>query len=189
VIQAHLYEQVGSRSPGGLDLDELWAHSVAVANAARRMMVKSKRPRVEQDITFLAGLLHDVGRLVLAQGRPKDYRALTRACGGLPDSEREIEVYGACHADVGAYLLGLWGLPEEAVEALAWHHQPGACPFRVCCTTTAVHIADAAHHAHVLGVDIQDLLDSEHIDALEPVLEMADMLDTCNAIFARNTTP
>jgi putative nucleotidyltransferase with HDIG domain len=185
VLQAHLYESsLGSR-PGGLDLDALWNHSMAVASAAKRMAVLAGRPRVEQDIIFLAGLLHDVGRLVLAQGRPKDYRALIRAAGGLPSSEQEREAFGGSHAEVGAYLLGLWGLPEEAVEALAWHHQPASCPFRVCCAATAVHMANAAHRACVDQAPIQ--LDREHVDALEPVLQLDAMLEAADAIFARGT--
>lgn len=187
VLQAHLFESVGSPRPGGLDLDALWEHSLAVATAARRLTALAGRPRVEQDVTFLAGLLHDLGRLVLARGRSSDYRRLTREAGGLPSPEQERSTFGASHAEVGAYLLALWGLPEDAVEALAWHHNPGACPFRVCCAATAVHIANAAHRAHLQG-ETEPAIDLEHLEALEAKLQVQPMLDTCAAIFGEGTT-
>ncbi len=183
VLQAHLFEGTKGRRPGGLDLETLWDHSMAVANAARRITVVAGRPRVEQDITFLAGLLHDVGRLVMAQGRPKDYRALIRTAGDFPTAEQEHAAFGGTHAEVGATLLGLWGLPEEAVEALAWHHAPGACPYRVCCAATAVHIADAAHTAQLAGVE--PTFDQAHFDALEPTVRLDPLLDACSVIFSR----
>jgi putative nucleotidyltransferase with HDIG domain len=185
VLQAHLFESSSGSRPGGLDLEVLWDHSMAVATAAKRMAVLAGRPRVEQDIIFLAGLLHDVGRLVLAQGQPKAYRALIREAGGLPSAEQENAAFGGNHAEVGAYLLGLWGLPEEAVEALAWHHRPGACPYRVCCATTAVHLANEAHKAYV--GKCEPALDQAHFDALEPVVTLDAMLEACSAIFARGT--
>ncbi len=188
VLQAHLYQSGGAKRPGGLDLEALWEHSMAVATAARKLTVMAGRPRVEQDITFLAGLLHDVGRLVLAQGRPADYRQLIRDAGGLPSADQERAAFGGSHAEVGAYLLGLWGLPEEAVEALAWHHRPGECPFRVCCAATAVHVADAAHHAHIQGL-AEPALDLDHLAAIEPRVQTQPLLDACTAIFGTGARP
>jgi hypothetical protein len=51
-------------------------------------------------------------------------------------------VLGTSHAEVGAYLLGLWGLPDGLVEAVAWHHNPGGCPGGGFTALTAVHAAD-----------------------------------------------
>jgi HD-like signal output (HDOD) protein len=52
-------------------------------------------------------------------------------------------VLGTTHAEVGGYLLGLWGLPDALVEAVAWHHNPGGCPGTAFTPLTAVHVADA----------------------------------------------
>ena len=183
VLQAHLFQGAKGRRPGGLDLEHLLEHSMAVAMAARRISAMTGRPKVEQDITFLAGLLHDVGRLVLAQGRASRHRQMIRELGDLPTARQERSEFGGSHAEVGAYLLGLWGLPQEAVEALAWHHQPSSCPYRVCCAATAVHLADAAHMGFL--ADAEPAVDREHLAALEPTVQLEPLLEACTTIFTR----
>ena len=58
-------------------------------------------------------------------------------------ASRHLHANGTTHAEVGAYLLGLWGLPDPIVEAVAWHHNPGGCPGKAFTPLTAVHAADA----------------------------------------------
>ena len=78
---------------------------------------------------FSAGLLHDVGQLILATGLPEEYAAVLQGAKdqGRPVWQVEQEHFGATHADVGAYLLALWGLPNPIVEAVAMHHCPAVC--------------------------------------------------------------
>jgi putative nucleotidyltransferase with HDIG domain len=78
------------------------------------------------DDAVLAALLHDIGYWVLVQECPQDLeRALDIAIADrIPIHEAETRVLGASHAEVGAYLLGLWGLPYPIVEAVARHHTP-----------------------------------------------------------------
>lgn len=78
------------------------------------------------DDTLLAGLLHDIGYCVLAQECPEELsRAVQTALAEqIPLYAAEGQVFGASHAEIGAYLLGIWGLPYTVVEAVAHHHQP-----------------------------------------------------------------
>jgi HD-like signal output (HDOD) protein len=96
----------------------------------------------------MAGLLHDLGQLVLATNLPDLYRtALVEAqAHGTTVWAAERALLGTTHAEVGAYLLGLWGLPDPIVEALAFHHCPSACPDQRLSPLTAVHIANALVH-------------------------------------------
>jgi HD-like signal output (HDOD) protein len=84
--------------------------------------------RVSGDDAWIAGLLHDIGYWILVQECPKELaRALQLSREqGLPLFECERRTVGATHAEIGAYLLGLWGLPYTVVEAVALHHTPTA---------------------------------------------------------------
>ncbi|MEI9941869.1 MAG: response regulator [Pseudomonadota bacterium] len=97
-------------------------HALACAGLARQLMKRGP----EAELAFTAGLLHDVGSLVLASRLPREY-ALICECAeatGRPLHVVEHERLGVSHADVGAYLLGLWGLPHEVLDIVAFHHAP-----------------------------------------------------------------
>jgi HD-like signal output (HDOD) protein len=100
------------------------------------------------DEAFIAGLLHDLGKLMMCANMPEPYQqAQTLARErqiAIGDAEQEI--FGATHADVGAYLLGLWGLPVPIVEAVALHHQPLKAISRSFTPLTAVHVANVLDH-------------------------------------------
>lgn len=97
----------------------------------------------------VSGLLHDAGTAALASHCPREYRqALGVAVDGQVDQlGAEQQAFGANHADVGGYLLGLWGLPVAVVEAIARHHQPGLAPDQTFTARTAVHVANTLIHA------------------------------------------
>ncbi len=121
------------RTPGSVFSREgLWAHSVAVGTAARAMALRADR--VDGEALFLAGLLHDVGKVVLDVFFPAEFgRALAVAAGsGEPLHRVERAVLGTDHAEVGGMLLARWNLPEAIRVPVAAHHAagppPGACP-------------------------------------------------------------
>jgi HD-like signal output (HDOD) protein/CheY-like chemotaxis protein len=83
-------------------------------------------PRKERSITILSALLHDIGDLVLASKMPDRLCAVMALMNerGCRQFEAEEEMLGTSHAEIGAYLLGLWGINSVAVEAIAHHHHP-----------------------------------------------------------------
>jgi putative nucleotidyltransferase with HDIG domain len=116
-------------------------HALAVARAAQRIL----RGGPNADEAFMAGMLHDVGKLVLASKKPEVLRGLleqARAEGqNLAHVERQV--LQTTHAEIGGYLLGIWGLPRSVVEAVANHHAPLRLSHPRFDTLTAVHVADA----------------------------------------------
>jgi HD-like signal output (HDOD) protein len=89
-------------------------------------------------------MLHDVGKLVLAAGMPQQYARALNTARKLKVSllEAEHAEYGATHAEVGGYLLGLWGLLGPVVEAVTLHHRPKEALSRGFSPVIAVHVAD-----------------------------------------------
>lgn len=124
-------------------IDDLWDHS-RDASALAGKIAQVETDRTQAADARLIGLLHDIGRLTLVSQRPKQYREVFCLVRDerltIVDAERRV--FGATHAEVGAYLLGLWGLPNLVVEAVAWHHTPSGCPTDTFSPLTAIHAAE-----------------------------------------------
>lgn len=124
----------------GFDLEHLMQHGFLAANLASRMLsVKN-----DAEDAFLAAMLHDVGRLVLASAYPEQLAALLTVseAEGRPLEQVEMEMLGVSHGHIGAYLLGLWGLPYPIVEAVAHHDAPTSVPHESFGILAAVYVAD-----------------------------------------------
>lgn len=103
--------------------DKLWEHALAAAIAARMAAQAVGYPGVEE--AFIAGLLHDIGKLVLAQKMPDDYRRVIKQVEASKGRfyEAELAAFGFSHADVGSQLLDKWSFPENLSWAVRNHHQ------------------------------------------------------------------
>jgi len=134
------YQELDTR---GFDIEALWRSSARCATIARIVAQKEEITPKAPEEAFLAGMLHDVGKLVLASEKPEEYGEVLQRVGGQDAcaSEVEIEILGATHADVGAYLVGLWGLPDTIVEAVAYHEMPSRCHGSEFGVFGAVHVA------------------------------------------------
>jgi putative nucleotidyltransferase with HDIG domain len=131
--------------------DRLYMHSLATGLLAQKILVDEGADSATVDAAFTAGVLHDTGKLVLASTLPELYgRALQLAADELiPQWQAEANVFGVSHAEIGAYLLGLWGLPPSIVEAVAWHHQPRRRDPPAIGALAAVHIANYLQSRHL----------------------------------------
>lgn len=144
VLSIHAFAQFAHANSGGLTMESLWAHSLNVAARSKLIAQLEQADRKAVDEAFTAGMLHDVGKLVLAANMPEVFAQSVRLAEteGLEFYRAEIQVLGASHADIGGYLLGLWGLPVPVVEAIALHHQPALMPQPSFSPLTIVHAAD-----------------------------------------------
>ncbi len=128
----------------GFSMDALWLHSMTTASAAHRIAIAEQLDRDQIAAAFLAGMLHDIGKLVLAMGLPEQYANVLRQGTDKPGELYEIEMreLRAAHNDVGAYLVGLWGLPNTIAEAIAFHEDPSQAPNKAFGLPGIIHVAD-----------------------------------------------
>lgn len=178
VLGLQTYQHFEKMKPFPFAIDRLWAHSMAVAERARRIALLQTRQPELADEAFTAGLMHDIGVLVLAASLPKEYRELWQKLEARkqPLWQVEKEILGASHADVGAYLLARWGLPITLVEAVAYHHEPSRGWQEGFGVLTAVHAADGVLGAENPGCEtvVPPDLDSEYL----VTLGLQDRVDT-----------
>jgi HD-like signal output (HDOD) protein len=129
----------------GFSVEEIQRHSCCVGSIASRLPM----PRRKADATSVAGLLHDIGKLVLAVRLPGQFeRALQASLAQhRPLHILEEELTGTSHAEIGAYLLGLWGLPASVVMAVSLHHHPiRSAEDEEMDISLALYVADLLEH-------------------------------------------
>jgi HD-like signal output (HDOD) protein len=145
VLSVHVFSQVERNSDAAVYLPALWRHSVGVASLAQRIAKSQKASKTLAEDSFAAGLLHDVGKAILLTEVPARYRPVLAADETSPDSILRLEIkhLGCTHAEVGAYLLSIWGLPMPLVHAVAFHHTPSTMSEQDFSLLTAVHAAEA----------------------------------------------
>jgi putative nucleotidyltransferase with HDIG domain len=138
----------------GLDGTQLWTHSLTTAFGCKFI---AEDIGEDANILFTAGLLHDIGRVVLAEAKGAEYGQLFNQAmsAGLNPTEREKSAYGFTHAEVGACLMESWKLPALLVQAVRFHHQPAAAGAAkktaagVCVGNALAHLFE--HPAEKLG--------------------------------------
>jgi len=170
VLSAGIFSQFDEKSMQGYSLDVLVEHSMAVSTLAKRLAESHNCEKQLAENAVVSGLLHDVGQLILVQHAPRDYKNALARCKEqqITLCTAENAVFGTNHADVGAYLLGLWGLPDPIVEAVAFHHEPAKCPHSGFCPLTAVHIANVLENGTRpnASMTLDDDLDGEYLARL-----------------------
>jgi len=130
---------------GNFRVEELRIHSVQVGMLAKRLGAAVALPKGVIDDCFTGGLLHDVGKLLLSANYPEEYAQalLLSRQQQLSEIDAERQVLGASHAEVGGYLLWLWGLPDAVVEAVLGHHGSDGAPEAPGDLTTIVQFANS----------------------------------------------
>jgi len=133
---------------GDIDIAQFWRHSIAAALCARGL---ARHAGLAQDHAFLAGLLHDVGRLVLATGFPEQYARVVADCAlaGTTLSEGEMRILGVDHQHVGLLLAAAWKFPLPIQRAISQHHAPAGLDLAEL--AGLIHAANAVVQALDLG--------------------------------------
>jgi putative nucleotidyltransferase with HDIG domain len=148
-----------------VSMQKFWEHSICCALCARTLAMDCLRH--QREAVFVAGLLHDIGGLVMYNREPDLSRQALESCTGGPEGleiqNAERELFGFDHADVGGALAHRWSLPINLQECIAYHHNPGwAKEHRV--EAAIVHIANSI--AILAGLDTTDVY---HAPKIQPI--------------------
>ena len=148
VLTAGAFSQFEVNRLPGISLESIYSHSVIVGGMARKVAETIGLHRQQCDDAMMAGMLHDIGKLVmLCHFREELATSLSKAKEkSIPLVDAEKQTLRVTHADIGAHLLSLWGLPDAILEAVAMHHDPLRMPCPAKTALTAVHIANALAH-------------------------------------------
>jgi HD-like signal output (HDOD) protein len=133
-----------------LDMESFWRHSVACGIAARILATYRREANVER--FFVAGILHDIGRLIICLKRGDHIREVLPRVreGNHTLRQLEMEVLGYDHASVGGALIQAWKLPASLEEVILCHHSPLESS-RYPVEAAVIHAADIITHALQLG--------------------------------------
>ncbi|MEO7860553.1 MAG: response regulator [Nitrospirales bacterium] len=170
VLTVHAFSHFASTQGSQFNIGHLWEASTQTGAIARAIAKAEQATALMIDEAYTAGLLHDVGTLVLAANLPTRYDGILKTAHerGVHLWEAERQELEATHADVGAYLLGLWGLDDPIVEAVACHHHPSNCAGKIFSPLTAVHVANVLQQelSQQARGDVPSQIDVTYLDTL-----------------------
>ena len=163
--------------------EKWWQHSMAVGTFARAVALTETKNAKTADLAFTAGLLHDTGQLLVAANLPDRYSQVIVQAEQRKVSIREVEMetFNTSHAELGACLLGTWGLPVAILEAIGWHHCPAVSGDKKFTLLTAVHVANAVEHEKIAfksGSRVSQL-DTEYIRSLGLINQSNPWREVC----------
>ncbi len=168
ILAQNLFEDFPPEYVKTFEIEHFKEHSFFTARFAKVIAIQENWPSDRVEMIFVAGLLHDIGRLVFERSYTKvsleivNYLKESKYDRDLSNLEKAN--IGASHGEAGAYILGLWGISDEIVEAIALHHLPSQaahCHFPM--TTAILHCADQFSYAmspkfSIDGIERLDLI-------------------------------
>lgn len=176
---------------GPFGLDAFWRHSVCAARLVEQLsLLLPHKQRPPRGTAYLAGLLQNLGRLVLGHAFQPEFYILNRFAQANPDmptTELEHHVLGVTHNQIGAWLMEAWGLPQALVVAVRHHHDEGYWEKHYACAQLVL-IANRALALHGLGesdtlglpafsLEMLTLTESQVIETTEKLMNSREELE------------
>jgi HD-like signal output (HDOD) protein/CheY-like chemotaxis protein len=191
VLSVKIFTEFSQKNFSWFSINALFNHSLSVSMYAKTITNKENLEKSLIYSSMMAGLLHDLGKLILATNFNKTYQqVLAEArCSGQNLWDLEYEAFGTSHAEIGAYLMGLWRLENPIIEAIAFHHLPEKSMNQNIGPLTAVHISDALDHEPLASADQNTALscDMEYLNTLEIINRIPEWRQICNQLTERKT--
>lgn len=171
VLTIGTFSQFKDTGVPGFSLETIYNYSVNVGSYSKTYATILGLSRKEIDNSLIAGMLFDIGKLILVTNFHNELRESSRLAyqKSIPLFLAEREILGVSDAEIGAYLLYLWGLPDPILEAVALHYAPHQTASRHKNVLTAVHLAYAADHDqrhNIINID-NSALDLDYLATLD----------------------
>jgi len=193
VLSVKIFSELNQKKFGWFNFDELFNHSMSVSMLAQTI---TKEERLDQKLvnnSVMAGMFHDLGKLILVTNFHETYQKVLTEAGQTKQNlwDLESEVFGTSHAEIGAYLMGLWGLEYPVIEAIAFHHQPGKSLSNAAGLLTAVHFGDAFDRFKktdkgLNGENGLRQLDRRYLESLGVTARIKDWQTACKELIDRS---
>jgi HD-like signal output (HDOD) protein/CheY-like chemotaxis protein len=190
VLSVKIFAEFSRKKFSWFNIDALFNHSMSVSTYTKTIIKTEKLGQDLINYSLMAGLLHDLGKLILATNLQKPYKEVLTAAKGSDRNlwDLEYEAFGTSHAEIGAYLMGLWSLETPIIEAIAFHHCPANSMSQNMGLLTAVHIGNAIDHdgqpSTNGNTDLQ--YDSQYLDTLGLADRIPEWRQVCNELSERN---
>ncbi|SCA62466.1 Uncharacterized protein SCG7109_AA_00520 [Chlamydiales bacterium SCGC AG-110-M15] len=176
VLTVHLFHSYeNNKALKGFSVEQLWSHALTVAGLATQLAKEERCPQEVIDESFLTGMLHQLGKLVLAVNFPDEFSEVLQIMKAEKklDWVAERDVFSTSYPEVGAYLGGVWGFPAPVIEGMAFHLQPQmAQAGEEKVPVTFVHIAAGIIYKKKHGKD--RLLDQDYLRKLNLMNKVLD---------------
>ena len=145
VLSVKIFSEFNQKKLAWFNFDDLFNHSMSVSMFTQSI---TKEEHLDQNLvnhSLMAGMFHDLGKLILVTNFQAPYQKLLTEARQTKQNLWDLEnsLFGTSHAEIGAYLMGLWGLEYPVIEAIAYHHCPGKSLSNSTGLLTAVHFGDA----------------------------------------------
>ena len=190
VVSLSIFSALDSHVLNPEQAKRLWEHSASVSRFSV-LIAKAEGVAARNLAPYQsAGLLHDIGKLVVASADPETYRMIENLAVTRETDQClvETEVLGCNHSEIGAYLLGIWGLPAGIVEAVAWHHRPSDSPITEFSPLAAVHVASAIDSGlHPEFKHLDGKLDEVFLERLGLAGRLEVWMEHCREQFAETS--
>jgi len=189
VLSVKIFSEFSRKNYSWFNIDDLFNHSMAVSMYAKTIIKDENLDQGLINNSMMAGLLHDLGKLILATNFTKLYRQVLAEAQGAGQNllDLEYEAFGTSHAEIGAYLMGLWRLENPIIEAIAFHHLPARSMTQSMGLLTAVHIGNALDHEArtPTGQDTDLKCDTEYLDNLGVTHRIPQWRQVCKELTER----
>lgn len=179
LLYTHLFGILEKKTVSHVLMQDLWKHSLLVGSVAKEIAQTEWHNQQLAQEAFSAGILHDIGKLILLQ--ISDYWHMAKKWTDYDWHhcvDSEYEAFETSHAEVGSYLLGLWGINESITTTVAYHHYPAKLTGNAARVVLAVHIANGLSAAASSSDGAYDVnLDLKYLEAVNMIYKLPGWLD------------